>query len=143
MSSTATQSQTIQDTIDKANPGQLPAALQKVNLGTMITPLKRTFTGLAAQTSHDLTAIDGSGETAGAANPNRLPVLTPTAVRVTAGAAAAGVRFIGDTGATPAATIATLSDDGKTLTFEGNVTAFIVVYVPRALEDPGNDFLGT
>ena len=109
----------------------------------MVTPLKRTFTGLTSLAAQDLTLIDGTGETTGITNPNRLAMLTPTAIRVTAGAAAAGVRFIGDTGATPSATVATLSDDGKTLTFEAAVTAFIAVYVPRAAEDPNNNFLNT
>lgn len=146
---TVTIPQTIKSTIDQANPNQLPSALQKVKLGTVLTPLKRTFTGLTAAAAFDLTAIDGTGETAGAGNPNRLPALSVTTLRVTAGTAVVGDRIVSDVGGTPTANVpatnpigvATLSDDGKTITFEANATAFVITYVPRATEDLNNEFL--
>ena len=137
---TATEKDTLQTALDRATPGQTDDALQRVKLGTILTPLKRTFTGLTSLAAQDLTAIDATGETTGVANPNRLAALVISNVRVTAGAAAAGARFIGDTGATPSTTVATLSDDGKILTFEAAVTAFVVTYVPRASADMASDF---
>lgn len=145
-STTATQVQTIKDTIDTANPSQAWAALQKAKLGTMLAPLKRTFTGLTSAASFDLTQIDGTGEDTGVANANRLAALSITHLRVTAGTAAAGPRHVTDVGGTPGAPgangpgIATLSDDGKTITFEAAATAFVIQYIPRASEDLGNDF---
>lgn len=136
MSSTTTTPTTLQEKLDNADPNDGWDMLRKVKLGTLLSPLKRTFTGLTAAASFDLTAIDGTGETVGLANPKRLPMLAPKTLRVTAGAAAAGVRTLGDVGATPSATVATISDDGKTVTFEGNVTAFIIEYVPRSATDP-------
>lgn len=58
-----------------------------------------------------------------------------TRVRVTAGAAAAGVRHVVDPNATPSATLATLSADGRTLTFEAGVTGAVVDYVPYPAPD--------
>jgi hypothetical protein len=45
-----------------------------------------------------------------------------------------------DAGGTASATVALLSDDGKTLTFEGTVTDFVVEYIPRASTDMTSDF---
>lgn len=138
---TATAPQTIKSTLDQASPNQGWDALQKTKLGTMLTPLKRAFTGLVAAASFDLTAIDGTGEDAGVANPNRLAALSISTLRVTAGTAAAASRDVTDVGGTPSASLATISDDGKTITFEANATAFVVTYIPRAGEDLNNEFL--
>ena len=68
------------------------------------------------------------------------PALDPSQVscRVTGGAAAAGPRVITDEGGTPDATagqlaVATLSADGKTLTFEANVTDAELSYLANAV----------
>lgn len=140
MSATATLNESVQRALDDANPNEVADALQKVNLGTILTPLKRTFTGLAAGTTHDITALDATGETVGTANPNRLAALTVTTLRVTAGAAAAADRQVSDVDGTPSTSVATLSDDGATIVFEANVTAFIVTYIPRAAVDMADDF---
>jgi len=131
MSVTTTKTETIQSALDDANPNKVADALQRVALGTLVTPLKRVFTGLTSLAAQDLTAIDGTGETTGPTNPKRLALLAGGTLRVTAGAAAAGARFLTDTGGTPSATVATISDDGKTVTFEAAVTAFVIEYIPR------------
>lgn len=137
MSTTATAERTLKQVTDDANPNDLPDALRALKLGTTLRPLKRTFTGLTSAVSHDLTAIDGTGETAGKANPNRLAALVVGTLRVTAGTLAAGPAIVTDAGGTPTAIgtgtahVATISDDGKTITFQAAVTAFVIEYIPR------------
>ena len=132
---------TLQSALDGARGGQLEDLLAKVKLGTMLTPLKRTFAGLASAAAQNLTLIDGTGETAGANNPKRLAALSVTTLRVTAGTLAAGPAIVTDAGGTAAAIGATnnhvvlLSDDGKTLTFPAAVTGFVITYIPRPFTD--------
>lgn len=134
--STATETQSIKKTIDNASPNQLADALRKAQLGTTLQGKKVTLTGLTAAASFDVTTIDDPGISG-----QKLPaILSLNVLRVTAGAAAAGIRQISDAADTPAATLATLSDDGKTITFEGNVTAFIAHYVPAPAVDLDGDF---
>lgn len=133
---TATEVQTIKSTIDTANPTQGWDALQKAKLGTMLAGKKVTLTGLVAAASFDVTTLDdptSPGDTLPA-------ILSISVLRVTAGVAATGVRQIGDAAATPSATLATLSDDGKTITFEGNVTDMVLQYIPAAAEPLDNKF---
>jgi hypothetical protein len=132
---TATANTTLQSALDQARPGQTDDALRLMKLGTMLTPLKRTFAGLTSAAFFDLTTIDGTGETTGASNPKRVAALSVATLRVTAGAAAAGARLVTDAGGTPSATVATISDDGKTVTFEAGVTAFVIEYIPRSNTD--------
>jgi hypothetical protein len=135
---------TVRSVLDDANPNDVPDALHKTLLGTTLYPLKRTFTGLTAAGEFDLTTIDGTGETTGAANTNRLAALTVTSLRVTAettGTDATGSYAITDasgTGLNPLNStvvgLAKLSDDGKTITFlSTDVTAFVIEYIPRVL----------
>jgi len=140
--STLTKARSTQFVIDEANPTEVADALNKLELGTIFTPLKRTFTGLTAAAQFDLTLIDGAGETAGLANPNRLPANLVRTLRVTASGTAnsVGSYVVTDAAGTPtsptASTIvglATISDDGKTITFPTTVTAFIIAYMPRTL----------
>jgi len=140
MSVTATSTDTLKKALNDANLNDLADCFRKMQLGNMLAPLKRTFTALVSSATQDLTAIDGTGETVGVANANRLALLAGSTLRVTAGAAAAGVRTLGDTGATASATVATISDDGKTLTFEAAVTGFVIEYVPRSTADMASAF---
>jgi len=131
MTATATSLETLKSALDEANPNKVASALQQAKLGTMLTPLKKTYSALAATAAHNLTDVaHGSG----------LAALLVGTLRVTAGAAAAGARLVTDAGGTPSATVATLSDDGKTVTFEGTVTAFVIEYVPRASADMTGPF---
>lgn len=151
---TVTFVETLQKELDDANPTTLADALRQVRLGTLLTPLKRVFTGLTAAAAFDLTAIDGTGEVVGAGNPNRLPALITHTLRVTASGTAAslGTYIAGDAGATPiippggasaAVGVATISDDGKTLTFPNTITGFVVEYIPRAAVAMSSAFAGT
>jgi len=125
--STTTKAETIALALDQGNVNKIGDALALVKLGTMVTPLKLTFTGLTAAAAHDLTNV---------AHGSNLPALVISTLRATTvGTAAAGARFITDAGGTASATVALLSDDGKTITFEGTVTGFIVEYMPRATND--------
>jgi hypothetical protein len=148
---TATINPTLQSELDLARPDELADILRLMHLGTMLTPLKRTFTGLTSGTSFDLTQIDGTGETTGTSNPNRRPALAVKTLRITAGTANHSPCLVTDSGgtATDTATIsvATISDDGKTLTFGAAVTGFVVEYVPRSYTDlttlPSGSGIGT
>lgn len=131
MATTVTKTESLKDALDQANPNRVADALAKAKLGTILTPLKKTYTGLASAAAHDLTdAAHGSG-------PAALSVAT---LRVTAGAAAAGARYMTDAGGTASSTVALLSDDGKTITFEGTVTAFVIEYIPRSNTDMTSNF---
>jgi len=132
---TTTVATTLKSALDKGNPNQLGDIAAAMKLGTMLTGLKRTFAGLASASAFDLTAIDATGETVGASNANRRGALSVSTLRVTGGAAAAGHRDVTDVGGTPGATLATISDDGKTLTFEAGVTDFVITYVPSSAVD--------
>jgi hypothetical protein len=148
---TKTFAETIQTILNEANPNTLADALKKIALGTMMSPVKAVVTGLTAANSFDLTSaavfakatVTGlpAGEVPASALP---PIRSVTTLRVTAvGTGALGPRVVTDAGGTagaPGATgpgIALLSDDGKTLTFEGTVTGFTIEYSPRALNDLG------
>ena len=129
---TTTSVDTIQTALDKANPNDVADCLQQVKLGTMVTPLKRVFTGLTSAAAQSLVANDASGETTGKGNPNRLPALLINTVLVTAGAASSGPRCPSSAAATPTSTFCTVSDDGTTITFDNTVTGFTIEYMPRA-----------
>lgn len=135
---TATQTNTVQSTLSQANPNLLADAARIGKLGRALSPVKVTLTGLTSATSFDITtaAVRAAATIVGIspalATLERLPAIgSIETLRVTAGAAAAGVRAVTDAGGTPAAGVATISDDGKTLTFEAGVTAFVFTYFPR------------
>lgn len=140
---TDTAPETLKSVLDAANPNLLPSALQQAKLGTTLTPLTRTFTGLATAATYDLTALDASGETAGPTNPNRLAALSVVTLRVTAATTGAtvGSYIVTDSGGTvvsPTAGanvgVAKLSDDRTTLTFpSADVTGFVIKYIPQIL----------
>lgn len=147
MSATNVPAVTTAQVIDEANPNRLADAIRKAQLGRVFSPLKRTFTGLTSSASHSLVAIDGVGETVGPSNTKRLPALCVGTLRVTAGTLAAGPAIVTDVGGTPTAIgalanhVATISDDGKTITFQAAVTAFVISYIPRAEADYDSKFV--
>lgn len=132
---TTTQDLTIQSALNEANPSRGWAAVQQAKLGDALQGFVKTITGLSDVAAHDLTTIDDPDDTT-----KKLPAaLVVAALRVTAGSAVAGARIVTDAGGTPAANtpatnpigLATLSADGKTITFEAGVTAFVIHYVPK------------
>ena len=124
---TTTSNQTLAGALDEANPNKVADALQKVKLGTMLTPNKQTISQASAVTV-----------------PLDPPALSIHTLRVTGGTAIAGIYQVADTDATEvdSATlgVATLSDDGATLTFAAAVTDLVVIYIPRSDSDLTADF---
>jgi PPE-repeat protein len=140
MPSTVTKTRTITDVGNSGDLNQLADVAQKVGLGNVLGIKKVTFAALASAAAQDITTI-AAGVAAGLTGQATLPPIgSPVAVRVTAGAAAAGLRQVGDIGATLSATVCRLSDDGKTLTFEAAVTGFVLLYVPGSLVPLSNKF---
>jgi hypothetical protein len=147
MSVTATKPTRVRDILNASKEGQMDDAFLKAQMGNMLCPFKFTVTGLVAATTIDITtAAVAAAAVPGPFTPalttpddiTRLPAaLGPgsMAVRVTAGAAAAGARLMTDAGGTASATVAVLSDDGKSITFEATVSAFVIYYVPRSATD--------
>lgn len=134
---TATKDQTVQSCLNDANPNEIADALQKVELGNVISPVKVTFAGLAASATLDITtaAAKAAATVTGltlALGENLPAMLVVRTLRVTAGAAAAAPRVTTDAAGTPSATYATISDDGTTLVFEDTVTACVLEYLPRS-----------
>jgi len=145
---TTTKPSTLAAELDRASPGDVSDALRMVGLGRLLDPVKVTVAGLTAAAAVDVTAIPRALVTInqglkGLAAGEALPaILAVTALRVTAvGAGALGPRVATDVGGTPGAPgatgpgIATISDDGKTLTFEGTITGFVLEYIPRSKVD--------
>jgi hypothetical protein len=148
---TTTARKTIQTALDTADPNVVADLLRKMKLGTMMAPLVRRFTSLTASATFDLTAIDATGETVGPANPKRKPVLLITALQIIASGTATslGAYIAASVPATPiippggagaAVGVATISDDGKTITFPNTVTAFTIIYMPRSDTDVTTTF---
>lgn len=107
--------------LDQANPQDIADVLRKYRFGTMFAKVPPTTVTQSAAATMTLSPP---------------AVLGTLMVRVTTvGTAAAGFRNVADVAATPSATLATLSNDGKTLTFEGTVTAAVVSYMAA----PGSD----
>lgn len=121
--STTTSNETVKSALDKGDPNKLGDLVATMKLGTMLTPISTTVTQAAAAT---ITLSP--------------PARAIRSVRVTAGAAAAGIRAIGDVASTPSATLVRMSLDGATLTFEANVTGAIVVYEPASNVSMASDF---
>lgn len=128
---TTVKTTTVKDVANSGNLNQLADVAQKAKLGDMLQPVKLVKTGLTAASSIDITSVAlGSNPACGCVG----------TLRVTAGAAAAGDRAITDAGGTASATVAKISDDGKTLTFEANVTGFVMTYMPRSAVDTSAKF---
>lgn len=147
MPSTTTLTKTLLMALDGALPGEFASAAERAKLGTRDTILKRAFTITASATA-DLTALDAAGETAGALNPNRLPIKHCRSLRITASGTGAslgayiltdsgGTAIVPPGGASAAVGVALISDDGKTITFPNTVTQFTVEYTPGGRSDGG------
>lgn len=131
---------TLQAELNKANPNNIADLLRQVALGDVLAGFKRTFTGLAAAATYNLTALDASGEVTGVSNPFRRGIGVLKTLRVTAATTGASVGSyiltdIGGNTVSPAthtiAGIALISDDGTTITFpSADVTAFVIEYQP-------------
>jgi hypothetical protein len=166
MSVTATNRKpTLQTTLNGVEgPGRLSNVFSQAKLGTMLRSLKVTATGLTAAASFDLTALLAAGLAQGvpatfaivgdlpegyvASSTPLPPANVVKSLRVTASGTGVSVGnyVAGDAGSTKivppggagvAVGVATLSDDGKTITFPNTVTAFVIHYMPAATVDMG------
>ena len=79
----------------------------------------------------DATAVHHINQGAASTATLPFPLLSLVSLRVSGGAAAAGARYLTDDAGTASATVAKLSDDGLTLTFEDTVTDVFIRYVAR------------
>jgi hypothetical protein len=128
---TTTRVTTIAAKANAGDPDTLGDVARKVQLGALLQPVQLVKTGLTSASSFDITSA------ALGSNP---PIGCISTLRVTAGAAAAGDRAVTDAGGTASATVAKLSDDGKTVTFEAGVTAFVMQYMARSAVDTSGAF---
>lgn len=156
---TVTENNTVRLELNRAQIGRLSDLFKLIKLGNMMAPIKVTVAALTAGATFDITSqavrdkvtatvgrtpalVVGTGLT------DRLPTIGQVVnLRVTAASAgttvgtygitdAAGTPIVPPGGASAAMGIASLSDDGKTLVFPANITAFIITYYPRAAVDP-------
>ena len=141
MTTTTTREETVQSTLNKSDLTDTADLLAHVDAGYALSVVEATVVGAVSAAAQDITSEDtltnatvvGISPALSVADGARLPAAgLVSSLRVTAGAAAAGIRQIGDAAATPSATLATLSTDGTTLTFEAAVTGYVLVYQPRA-----------
>ena len=150
MSVTGTKAPTVQNVLSKANLNDLADVLRKVDLGKKLATVKIVVAALAATAAVDITtaAVKAAATITGIAldtGENLPPIGVVSTLRVVASGTAGslGPYIVSDAGATPAipptATayagaaigVASLSNDGKTLTFPNTVTAFTLTYQPR------------
>jgi hypothetical protein len=141
---TTTKALTVRKFINDSNPNVLADALKPARLGDMLSVVKVVVSGLTSTATVNLssaavkaaiTSLTGLDPLA--ANEflpaiGSLLTLRPTAG--TAGALTAHV-LVDDAGTATAGTpisTARISDDGKTLTFNAPITAFVIEYMPRA-----------
>lgn len=142
---TSTKPRTLQDVLQDANPQNLADAVRKTNANAFKV-ITVTFAALADVAAHDITtAASKAGITALAgvdalADGEMLPAIGQVvSLRSTAGTIAVqGAHVMADAGGTALvpnaahAGVALLSADGKTVTFQAGVTAFVLSYVPRS-----------
>lgn len=131
----------IRRALNTGSPAAQTSALQKIQAGTQLSKVKVTFAALTSASAQDIT----SDEAKAAAtiegislrdDENLPPIGQVVTLRVTTGTLAAGPAVVTDEGGTPTAIgalavhVATLSDDGTTLTFQAAVTGFVLTYYP-------------
>jgi hypothetical protein len=133
MSVTATAIDSIRNALNSGEPGHQATAQRKILMGDMVEPYKETITLAVPATTINLLTQTTAKKAA----------LSVQSVRVTAGAAAAGLRQIGDAAAAPSATVVALADAGDVLTFEAAVTTAIIVWAARAAIDPDTVYAPT
>lgn len=144
---------TIREILNESDLNSLADVLKKIQFGNMASVIKATVTGLTAAAAIDITtaAVKAAASLVGITlrTGENLPAIgAVVGLRVTASGTAASVGnyIVGDLsstllvppgGANTAVGVARISDDGKTLTFPNTITAFNLIYIPRAAF-PGN-----
>lgn len=138
----------LRNQMNNGDPAQIATVARKVNLGTMLSEIKVVVTGLTAAAAIDVTtaAVKAAATITGMTllTGENLPAIGFVRnLRVTASGTAgslgtygisdaSGTAIVPPGGASAALGIATLSDDGKTLTFPNTITAFVLTYYPKA-----------
>jgi len=143
---TTTQTSTAQSILNKSDLNLTADALAKVNAGYALSVVKAVVTGATSLAAQDITSDDTkanavvTGIAPALADGENLPAIGQVVtLRIVAGTANTGPAIVTDAGGTPtgiaalAAAVATLSDDGTTLTFDAAVTAYTITYIPRAV----------
>lgn len=134
--------------LNNGDPANMPDIARQMKQGTMASVIKVTFASMTSAAAQDITTATNKGKITALAgitldaNENLPPIGQVLTCRVTAGSAATGPRVMTDSGGTPAAGatglgdasggVATISDDGKTLTFEAAITGMVLTYIPRS-----------
>jgi len=127
-----------------APPSGLPSKNEHDAPAFGARPFRLTFAGMPAAASFDITTLAAfttpAGATSGASSiwqTSPPAMFNASSLRVTGvGTAVLGDRVFTDSAGTPTAPaggapgIARISDDGKTITFEGTVTDFVLEYTP-------------
>ena len=160
MSTTTVLVETLAKALGESDPNRLADALRTYGIGLHLSPQKYTWLGPSGGSTavNITTAAFLAGASAGAKTPalpqglSGLPAaLDVCTLRVTTGpSGAVGPYGVTDAGGTPQALslggpsgaqtltvpgLATLSDDGTTLTFPVAVSGFVIEYIPRSLVD--------
>lgn len=139
----STDPQSILAVLQAANPNTLPDMLRKQRVDRMFQPITATCT-IASGTSIDITTLRAGTEAVVSSNsPIEAGELLPPvryvrSLRVATGTAT-GTRMITDASGTASTTVAKLSEDGKTLTFEAAITVFVLVYYGASDIAPTDD----
>lgn len=124
---------TVKNMLEDANGSKLPQALAELHLGYKESGIKVTAPAAPTLPSH----ADPSATFVGSTIVLNPPAQIVKSCRVTAGTAATGTRIMSDSGATPGQIgtsgvyVATLSDDGTTITLEAAATGAVISYIPR------------
>jgi len=140
MSVTTTAKETVKAALDTATPDKLPSALQRVKLGTMLTPVEETITKTVVAAT---IALDTESSV-------DLGAFMIQSVRVTSaagGTGTTGIKALVDSAQaaadgvwTPFTGTVSLSADGKTLTFAGTILAARVRFIPLPSAALTDDF---
>lgn len=129
--------QSVESVLEACNPSNIADGLKRLHLGLRDHTVKVTVTSSAqVPTGRTGTITSPLCTVSGAVATFDPPIAAVKALRVTAGAAAGG-RLLADAAGTPAQIgtsgvyLATIADDGSTITFETTVTGLICEYIPR------------
>lgn len=141
---TTTADRTLQTVLQDSNQNEMAAAFRKVKLGNFFAVAKVVVTGLTATAAPVITgsAVRAAATITGLdrATADNLPAIRQVvSLRVTTSGTAnsVGTYAIGDASSTPITPtaganvgLASLSDDGTTLTFPTTITGFELHYIP-------------
>lgn len=148
---TTTKTDTLEETLRRADPDVLADALRKMDLALMFTPRKVTFAAMTSAAAQNITSTANFSKATVAPAFSTVrttlpPILQVITLRVTAGTLAVGPAIVTDAGGTATAIgagsahVALLSDDGTTLTFQAAVTGMVLEYIPRSSIDMTTKF---